>query len=63
MNGIIKFFNNKGFGFIKVKGMKDVFIHKSGVVKGYEPHKDDTVEFILIHEDKGDAAQDVRKIS
>lgn len=63
MKGTVKFFNvTKGFGFIKVQGIKDVFFHKTSLVKGYTPEEDDYVEFTLIHEQRGDAAQDVRRI-
>lgn len=64
MKGTVKFFNEKGFGFIKVIGMKkDVFFHKTGLVRGYQPEADDEVEFTLLHEERGDKADDIRKIS
>jgi cold shock CspA family protein len=63
MRGKVKFFNDKGFGFIKADGLKkDVFFHKTGLVRGYDPQADDEVEFTLLHEERGDKADDVRKI-
>lgn len=63
MKGTVKFYkSDKGFGFIKIMQGKDVFFHKTGLTKGYEPKSNDSVEFTLIHEDRGDAAADVRKI-
>lgn len=63
MKGTVKFYRSeKGFGFIKVQAMKDVFFHKTGLSRGYEPKDNDAVEFTLLHEERGDKADDVRKI-
>ena len=63
MNGVVKFFNTeKGFGFIKVEGQKDIFFHKSALEKGYVPEDDDYVEFRVTQTERGQAAADVVKV-
>lgn len=62
MKGTVKWFSEiKGYGFIKVQGMKDVFFHKSALPKGYLPENDDYVEFNLVHAERGDAAENIAK--
>ncbi|MCB9771243.1 MAG: cold-shock protein [Candidatus Omnitrophica bacterium] len=66
VKGKIKWFNNKkGFGFIVGEGGNDVFVHFSAIKQdGYKTlTTDDQVEYELIKSDKGDQAQNVRKIS
>lgn len=65
VHGKIKWFNNKkGFGFIAGEGGKDVFVHFSAIQQeGYKTlNTDDEVEYDLVKSDKGDQAQNVKKI-
>ena len=63
MRGTVKFYNvTKGFGFIKTTG-KDVFFHKSSLLKGEVIKDGDTVDFETEETDRGMAGIDVRKIS
>jgi len=64
--GKIKWFNNKkGFGFIVGDGGKDVFVHFSAIQQeGYKTlNTDDQVEYDLVKSDKGDQAQNVKKVA
>lgn len=62
--GTIKFYNDsRGFGFIKREGDRDLFFHISGVESGYQPQKDDSVEFEVGKSAKGPAAKNVRPAS
>lgn len=66
VKGKIKWFNNKkGFGFIVGEGGSDVFVHFSAIKQdGYKTlTTDDQVEYELVKSDKGDQAQNVKKIS
>ncbi len=66
VKGKIKWFNNKkGFGFIVGENGKDVFVHFSAIQQeGYKTlTTDDDVEYDLVKGDKGDQAQNVKKIS
>ena len=66
VKGKIKWFNNKkGFGFIVGESGKDVFVHFSAIQQdGYKTlTADDPVEYDLIKSDKGDQAQNVKKLS
>ncbi len=65
MNGLVKWFNNKkGYGFIKHKDNKDVFIHYSAIdMNGYKTlNEGDYVNFELIETSKGLQAQAVRVV-
>lgn len=51
MNGAVKWFNDeKGYGFIKYKGMEDIFIQYSAILNQEKKNisQDDVVEFELI---------------
>lgn len=64
MIGKIKFFNvAKGYGFIIPEngGGQDVFFHATKCEKGYEPKKDDEVEYELTEGRKGPEASIVAK--
>lgn len=60
--GIIKWFNNeKGYGFINANVDEDIFVHYSAIkLDGYKTLTEgQTVEFKLIHTDKGLQATNV----
>lgn len=65
VKGKIKWFNNKkGFGFIEGENGKDVFVHYSAIQQdGYKTlETDDQVEYDLVKSEKGDQAQNVKKM-
>ena len=62
MRGRVKWFNNdKGYGFIEVNNLADIFVHYSAISKeGYKSLKEnEIVEFKLIETAKGLQAVDV----
>lgn len=57
--GIVKFFNDeKGFGFIKVDGGEDLFVHAKGLVDKIK--ENDKVTFDVIPGKKGMMASNVK---
>ena len=63
--GTVKFFNaEKGFGFISREGADDVFVHFSAIQgDGYKSlDEGQKVEFDVAPGQKGEEAQNVRKI-
>jgi CspA family cold shock protein len=64
-NGRVKFFNDrKGWGFIEpAEGGDDIFVHYSAIVgDGYRTLGDgDSVEFEVVHGEKGAQARNVSK--
>lgn len=65
MVGVVKWFNNeKGFGFIQVEGLDDIFVHYSAIIKdGYKTLKENTkVYFKLIETTKGLQAVEVKEV-
>lgn len=63
MKGNVKFYNSeKGFGFLKVQGSKDMFFHKSALLRGETLKDGDSVEFETEETERGQAAITVRKI-
>lgn len=63
--GIVKWFNDKkGYGFITRDSGKDVFVHHSSIIaQGFRSLREgDRVEFTVKHDEKGEAAIEVRKI-
>lgn len=66
VKGTIKWFNNKkGYGFVVGQDSKDVFVHFSAIQQdGYKSlNAGDQIEYDLIKSEKGDQAQNVRKVS
>lgn len=62
MTGKVKWFNNeKGYGFIEVENLEDIFVHYSAILKdGYKTLKEGAiVDFKLIETIKGLQAIDV----
>ena len=65
MTGKVKKFNkDKGFGFIKIEGDKDVFFHFSQLVmEGFKTIEEDAdVEFELVETERGLQAKNVVKL-
>lgn len=61
MNGTVKFFSSKGFGFIKDNNStKEYFVHVSGCVDTI--NENDKVEFDLKETPKGMSAINVKLI-
>jgi cold shock protein len=64
MKGKVKFFNvGKGFGFITGEDEKDYFVHISKIEEGINLKENDTVEFKPAENDRGLAAENVKKVS
>ena len=63
--GTVKWFNaEKGFGFIKVEGENDVFVHFSAINQdGYKSLEEgQSVEFEVVEGDRGPQAANVVKL-
>ncbi len=64
MTGKVKWFNNeKGYGFIEVDNLDDIFVHYSQILKeGYKTlNEGDIVDFKLVETVKGLQAKDVQE--
>ncbi|WP_394542520.1 cold-shock protein CspD [Priestia aryabhattai] len=65
-NGKVKWFNNeKGYGFIEVKGGSDVFVHFSAIQsEGYKSLEEgQEVSFEIVEGNRGPQAANVTKLS
>ncbi len=63
--GTVKWFNDKkGFGFISVEGGEDIFVHHTSIEgDGFRTlGEGDKVEFEIVQGDKGNKAENVKKI-
>ena len=62
--GTVKWFNEKGFGFIEVEGENDVFVHFSAINQdGYKSLEEgQSVEFEVVEGDRGPQAANVVKL-
>ena len=63
--GTVKWFNDKkGFGFISVEGGEDIFVHHTSIEsEGFRTLEEgDKVEFEIVQGDKGNKAENVKKI-
>lgn len=57
--GTVKFFNNKGFGFITKEDGKDIYVHATGLIDAI--NNNDEVEFEIRTQDDGrDIAEQVK---
>ena len=64
MKGTVKFFNtSKGFGFITGEDDKDYFVHISKIDNNEELNENDEVDFEPSQNDRGLAANDVKRAS
>ena len=62
--GTVKWFNEKGFGFIEVEGENDVFVHFSAINQdGYKSLEEgQSVEFEVVEGDRGPQVANVVKL-
>ena len=63
-NGVVKWFNaEKGYGFIQVEGVDDVFVHYSSIQEeGFKTlDEGQEVEFEIVEGDRGPQAANVNK--
>ena len=63
--GTVKWFNDKkGFGFISIEGGEDIFVHHTAIQSdGFRTLEEgDNVEFEIIQGDKGNKAENVKRV-
>jgi CspA family cold shock protein len=63
--GTVKWFNDKkGFGFISIEGGEDIFVHHTAIQSdGFRTLEEgDNVEFEIVKGDKGDKAENVKRV-
>lgn len=57
---IVKYFKDKGFGFIETESKSSYFFHRNNFLKNYDMQLYDKVEFNAKKTKKGDSAVDIR---
>lgn len=57
---VVRFFAEKGFGFIAVSNGTEFFFHKSKIISGQAPEEGTLVTFDAIATEKGMAAENIR---
>ena len=63
MTGRVKWFSEqKGYGFIKVEGGNDIFVHHNAIAAGQSLRDDDKVEFEVTQGPRGPQATNVRVV-
>lgn len=64
MTGTVKWFNQKGYGFISDENGNDVFVHYSGLdMEGYKTLEEgQAVEFDVVDGNKGSQAVHVKRV-
>ena len=63
--GTVKWFNDKkGFGFITIEGGEDIFVHHTAIQsEGFRTLEEgDNVEFEIVQGDKGNKAENVKRV-
>lgn len=61
--GKVKFFHEKGYGFIKPSdGSEDIFVHISGIIGGGKLEEGDEVSYDIGQGKKGENAINVEKL-
>ncbi|MFQ5686916.1 MAG: cold-shock protein [Candidatus Scalindua sp.] len=63
--GTVKWFNDKkGFGFISIEGGEDIFVHHTAIQSdGFRTLEEgDKVEFEIVQGDKGNKAENVKRV-
>ncbi len=63
--GTVKWFNDKkGFGFISIEGGEDIFVHHTAIQSdGFRTLEEgDNVEFEIVKGDKGNKAENVKRV-
>ncbi len=63
--GTVKWFNDKkGFGYISVEGGEDIFVHHTSIEsEGFRTLEEgDKVEFEIVQDEKGNKAENVKKV-
>ena len=59
MNGRVKFFNDKGYGFIEAEDGNEVFVHQTGLNDGVVIREGDNVTFEVVDGERGPKATNV----